>query len=161
MDSNRYRLVSVWQLPAPRHGVYQALRDVPEYPLWWPQVREVRRLDDRTGRLRIRSALPYQLLVTVRERRQDEAAGVLEAELAGDLVGWSRWTVDPDGPAASRAVFEQEVRPGKPLMRWLALPGRPLFLANHALMMRAGERGLRRRLLGSPAAASVSSGSGP
>ncbi|TQF03092.1 polyketide cyclase [Kitasatospora acidiphila] len=160
MDLNRYRLVSVWLLPAPPREVYRALRDVPQYPHWWPQVREVRRLDDHTGRLRIRSLLPYQLLLTVRERHQDEAGGVLEASLDGDLVGWSRWTVGADGPSASRAVFEQDVRPGKPLMRRLALPGRPLFLLNHAAMMRAGERGLRRRLLGSPDG-SVSSGTGP
>ncbi|MDH6141099.1 MULTISPECIES: SRPBCC family protein [Kitasatospora] len=160
MDLNRYRLVSVWLLPAPPREVYRALRDVPLYPQWWPQVREVRRLDDHTGRLRIRSVLPYQLLVTVRERRQDEAGGVLEASLDGDLVGWSRWTVGADGPSGGRAVFEQDVRPGKPLMRRLALPGRPLFLVNHAAMMRAGERGLRRRLLGSPDG-SVSYGTGP
>jgi hypothetical protein len=146
VDPNRYRLTSVWRLPAPPRVVYRMLREVPEYPLWWPQVREVRRLDEHTGQLRIRSALPYQLLLTVRELRQDEVAGVLEAELSGDLTGWSRWTVGADGPTGSRAVFEEEVRPGKPLMRRLALPGRPLFLVNHALMMRAGERGLRRRL---------------
>ncbi|MFE9422034.1 SRPBCC family protein [Kitasatospora sp. NPDC006697] len=149
MDPNRYHLVSVWRLPAPPAAVYRALRDVPDYPLWWPQVREVRELPDGTGQLLIRSVLPYSLLFTAWPRRQDEAALVLEAGLAGDLAGWSRWTVEPDHPDGSRAVFEQEVRPGKPLMRRLALPGRPLFLANHAVMMRAGERGLRRRLLGS------------
>ncbi|PYC73959.1 polyketide cyclase [Streptomyces tateyamensis] len=155
MEFNHYRLTSTWRLPAPPGPVYRALRDVPAYPHWWPQVRQVVRLDERTGRVRIRSALPYQLLVTAHERRQDpprasargySRAGVLEAELAGDLVGWSRWTVGPDGAAGSLAVFEEDVRPGKALMRRLALPGRPLFLINHALMMRSGERGLRARL---------------
>ncbi|GAA1958965.1 SRPBCC family protein [Kitasatospora viridis] len=150
MDPNRYHLLSTWRLPAPPGAVYRALRDVPDYPLWWPQVREVHRLDDDAGRLRVRSLLPYSLRFTARELRQDEAAGVLEAELSGDLAGWSRWSVDADGPGRSRAVFEEEVRPGKRLMRLLALPGRPLFLANHAVMMRAGERGLRRRLSGEP-----------
>ncbi|WP_035841907.1 SRPBCC family protein [Kitasatospora azatica] len=145
-DFNHYHLVSSWRLPAPPAAVYHALREVEEYPRWWPQVRQVERLDDSSGRVRIRSVLPYELVLIARERRQDEAAGVLEAELTGDLAGWSRWTVSPDGPGASRAVFEEEVRPGKPLMRRLALPGRPLFLVNHALMMRAGERGLRRLL---------------
>ncbi|MYS07554.1 polyketide cyclase [Streptomyces sp. SID6041] len=32
------------------------------------------------------------------------------------------------------------------LLRALAVPGRPLFRANHALMMRAGRRGIAARL---------------
>lgn len=149
MDSNHYHLTSAWRLAAPPRVVYRALREVEQYPHWWPQVRQVRRLDDRSGELRIRSALPYSLVLTAHERRQDEAAGVLEADLLGDLAGWSRWTispVDPGHPDRSLAVFEEDVRPGKALMRRLALPARPLFLANHALMMRAGERGLKRYL---------------
>lgn len=127
------------------------LREVEHYPRWWPQVREVRQLDADSGRLRIRSVLPYELLLTATARREEAApggrGGVLEAALAGDLAGWSRWTVRPDGPGAALAVFEEDVRGGRPLMRLLALPARPLFLANHALMMRAGHRGLRRYLL--------------
>ncbi|MCX4746230.1 SRPBCC family protein [Kitasatospora sp. NBC_01287] len=154
MESNRYHLTSNWQLPAPPRTVYRALRDVEHYPRWWREVREVSRLDDRTGRLRIRSVLPYELLLTARERRQDEhpagRGGVLEAELTGDLVGWSRWTVAPDGARGSLAVFEEEVSGGATLMRLFARPGRPFFLANHALMMRSGLRGLRRHLAARP-----------
>ncbi len=163
MDPNHYHLTSVWRLPVPPAAVYRALRDVEHYPLWWPQVRRVSRVDDQCGELLIRSVLPYHLALTAHERRQDEAAGLLEAELTGDLNGWSRWTVGPDGAGddndrpGCRAVFEEEVRPGKPLMRRLALPARPLFLANHALMMRAGERGLRTYLAG-PRAATGASG---
>ncbi|MFI5533193.1 SRPBCC family protein [Kitasatospora sp. NPDC051853] len=145
MDANHYRLTSAWALPAAPARVYAALRDVEHYPDWWPQIRTVRRLDDHTGELLIRSVLPYSLLLTAREQLQDEAAGLLAAELTGDLVGWSRWTVRPDGPG-TRAVFEEEVRPAKPLMRRLAPVARPLFLANHAAMMRAGHRGLLRHL---------------
>ncbi len=36
----------------------------------------------------------------------------------------------------------------KPLLRRLAVPGRPLFRANHRLMMRAGRRGLAAHLDG-------------
>jgi uncharacterized protein YndB with AHSA1/START domain len=149
VEFNRYHLISTWRLAAPPGAVYQALRDVDRYPHWWPQVRQVHRLDEKAGRLRIRSVLPYDLVMTARDRYQDEAAGVLEAELAGDQAGWSRWTVSPAG-AGSRAVFEEEVRPGKAVMRRLALPARPLFLANHAVMMRAGERGLRHYLAAGP-----------
>ncbi|MEY9944029.1 SRPBCC family protein [Kitasatospora sp. GAS1066B] len=154
MDFNQYHLTTSWRLPAPPDAVFRALRDVEGYPRWWPQVRQVQRLDGSSGRLRIRSVLPYELVLTARERRQEERGagqgGVLEAELTGDLAGWSRWTVTSDGPGASLAVFEEQVRGGKPLMRLLALPGRPVFLANHALMMRSGRRGLRRHLSAGP-----------
>jgi hypothetical protein len=43
-------------------------------------------------------------------------------------------------------LFEQEVTVRKPLMRRLALPCRPLFRANHALMMRACRHGLLAHL---------------
>ncbi|MER5865407.1 SRPBCC family protein [Kitasatospora sp. NPDC002040] len=148
MDANLYHLVSTWLLPVPPAPVYSALRDVERYPQWWPQVRSVRRLTDRSGELVIRSVLPYRLRLTATEQEQDPVALTLAAGLTGDLVGWSRWTVHPDGAAGSRAVFEEEVRPAKPLMRRLAPVARPLFLANHAAMMRGGHRGLLRHLTG-------------
>ncbi|MFJ9518808.1 SRPBCC family protein [Kitasatospora sp. NPDC101801] len=148
MDANHYLLTSVWRFPAePPRVVHRLLGDVERYPQWWPQVRSVRRLTDHSGELVIRSVLPYGLLLTITEREQDEALFTLTADLTGDLVGWSRWTVHPEG-TGSRAVFEEEVRPAKQLMRRLAPVARPLFLANHAAMMRAGHRGLRRLLAG-------------
>ncbi|MEL5953788.1 SRPBCC family protein [Streptomyces sp. CLV115] len=141
MDWSHYRFVSVWDLPAPPGAVYEILERAEDYPRWWPQVREVTPVDGTTGTTRIRSLLPYDLVMTVRERRRDPRAGVIEATLSGDLDGWIRWTVGPhDG--GSRAVYEQEVEVRRRLMRLLAVPGRPVFRANHALMMRAGRRGL-------------------
>ncbi|MGW2034436.1 SRPBCC family protein [Streptomyces spinosus] len=145
MEWNHYRFLSVWPLPAPPATVYAALERAEDYPRWWPQVRAVTRLDDGTGVITIRSALPYALTSTVRETRRDPAAGVLEVTLSGDIDGWARWTVTPGGPGAL-ARYDQEVRVRKPLLRRLAVPGRPLFRLNHRLMMRAGRRGLLRHL---------------
>lgn len=97
--------------------------------------------------MRIRSFLPYDLVMTVRESRRDPAAGVLEVTLDGDLDGWARWTVTAHG-AGTRATYEQEVEVRRTMMRLLAVPGRAVFRANHALMMRAGRRGLVARLEG-------------
>lgn len=145
MDWSHYRFVSIWDLPAPPDAVYEILERAEDYPRWWPQVREVTSVDATTGTTRIRSLLPYDLVLTVRERRRDPRARVIEATLGGDLDGWIRWTVGPhDG--GSRAVYEQEVEVRRRLMRLLAVPGRPVFRANHALMMRAGRRGLAARL---------------
>ncbi|WP_432012739.1 SRPBCC family protein [Streptomyces cucumeris] len=145
MDWCRYRFHSRWDLDAPPADVFAVLADGDRYPRWWPQVREARRIDGRTGTARFRSLIPYDLEVTVREARQDAAAGVLEIMFSGDLDGWARWTVTArDG--GTRALFEQEVVARKPLLRRFALPGRPVFRLNHALMMRAGCRGLRAHL---------------
>ncbi|MFD8536751.1 SRPBCC family protein [Streptomyces rubrogriseus] len=147
MDWNHYRFRSRWPLPAPAPDVYRALERIEDYPRWWPQVREVTRLDDTSGLLRFRSLLPYDLTATVRERRRDPAEGVLEVAMSGDMEGWARWTVAPRG-SATLVRYDQEVVVRKPLLRRLAVPGRPLFRANHRLMMRAGRRGLAAHLAG-------------
>ncbi|MEU2879157.1 SRPBCC family protein [Streptomyces sp. NPDC007070] len=145
MDWTHYRFRARWTLSAPPTAVYDALERVEDYPRWWPQVREVRRADADTAALRIRSLLPYDLCFTARETRRDPAAGVLEAAMTGDLDGWARWTLTPHG-ADTLARYDQVVDVNKPLLRRLAVPGRPVFRLNHRLMMRAGRRGLATRL---------------
>lgn len=145
MDRNHYRFRSVWELDAAPDVVFGVLERAGEYPDWWPQVREVTPVDERGGTARFRSVIPYDLHVRARESRNDPRARVLEIEMTGDLEGWARWTLSArDG--GTRAVYEQEVDVNKPLLRRLAVAGRPFFLANHALMMRAGRRGLRKVL---------------
>lgn len=145
MDLHRYRFRSLWPLSAPPAAVYAELERVEDYPRWWPQVREVERVDGATAVLRIRSLLPYDLTVTVREARRDPRAGVLETTMTGDLDGWARWSVTAHGSGAL-ARYDQLVDVNKPLLRRLAVPGRPVFRLNHRLMMRAGRRGLALRL---------------
>ncbi|MFD4377532.1 SRPBCC family protein [Streptomyces sp. NPDC058486] len=145
MDWCRYRFRSVWRLDAPPERVYAALARAEDYPLWWPQVRAVVPHDDTTGTARFRSLLPYDIEVTAHAVRHARDARVLEARLHGDLEGWVRWTLTPDG-TGTQALYEQEVVVRARLLRLLAVPGRPLFRANHALMMRGGRRGLAAHL---------------
>ncbi|MFE6411754.1 SRPBCC family protein [Streptomyces sp. NPDC057837] len=145
MDWNHYRFRSLWPLPVPPAAVYEVLERPEDYPRWWRQVREVTRLDGTTGVIRIRSVLPYDMTFTAREVRRDPATGVLEIAVSGDIEGWARWTVTPRG-TGSLARYDQVVSVGKPLLRRFAVPGRPVFRANHALMMRSGRRGLLRHL---------------
>ncbi|GGS03002.1 polyketide cyclase [Streptomyces aureoverticillatus] len=141
MDWCHYRFRSVWNLPAAPEAVFAVLEQAQDYPRWWPQVRAVTPLGERDGTARLRSLLPYDLLITAEERRHDPDRGILEIAMTGDLEGWARWTLTAT-EGGTRARFDQEVDVRKPLMRRLAVPGRPLFLLNHALMMRAGRRGL-------------------
>ncbi|MET7985249.1 MULTISPECIES: SRPBCC family protein [unclassified Streptomyces] len=145
MDWTHYRFRTVWELPAPPADVYPLLEQAETYPRWWPQVREVTPVDEHTGVIRIRSVLPYDITITARAARRDPRAGVLEMRMSGDLDGWARWTLTAAGPG-TLARYDQEVQVTTPLLRRLAVPGRPFFRANHALMMRAGRRGLRAHL---------------
>ncbi|MFI2201284.1 SRPBCC family protein [Streptomyces sp. NPDC020192] len=145
MDWNHYRFLSLWSLPAPPAAVYAALERPEDYPRWWPQVRAVTRLDGGTGVITIRSVLPYAMTITAHETRHDPAAGILQIAVSGDIEGWARWTVTAHG-SGTLARYEQVVDVRKPLLRLLAVPGRPVFRLNHRLMMAAGRRGLERYL---------------
>jgi hypothetical protein len=145
---NRYRFRSDWWDPSPPPAVYAVLARGEDYPRWWPQIREAVPTGPGTGRCRFRSVLPFELSVTVRAGRDDPDAGVLQAELTGDLVGWVRWTLSPAARGGTRVTYEQDTELRhpllrRPLLRRLAWAARPVLRANHALMMRAGRRGLR------------------
>nr|WP_234320177.1 SRPBCC family protein [Streptomyces sp. SBT349] len=129
-------------MAAPPEKVFGVLVCPDDYPRWWPQVREVTRTGPDAGVCRFRSVLPFELRVGVTEARRDEEARVLDLALTGDLDGRLRWTVTPRGPGA-RVAWEQDTALRKPVLRRLTRPLGPLFAANHALMMRAGLRGLR------------------
>ena len=143
--SPAYRFDNVWNVRAPREKVYAALADIEGYGRWWPQVREINRIDADSGRVRIRSLLPYTLDLVLTRDAQDEAHGILRVLVAGDLQGWCAWQVTSDG-TGTRAVFSQEVEVTSPMLRRAPFAIRPLLRGNHAHMMRSGEQGLRRYL---------------
>lgn len=145
MDWTRYRFRSLWPLPAPPAAVYAALERIEDYPRWWRQVREVTRIDGTTGVVRVRSLLPYDLVLTAREARRDREAGILEVVTTGDLDGWARWALTARG-TGTLVRYDQMAVVRKPLLRAFAVPGRPIFRLNHRLMMRAGRRGLAAHL---------------
>ncbi|MBY8850156.1 SRPBCC family protein [Saccharothrix longispora] len=147
MGLNHYRFRSTWWLDEPPALVHGVLADLAGYPRWWREVRGGRRVDDDTAELRLRSVLPYELVVVLRRDVDDPAAGVLRAVLSGDMDGTATWRVAPEG-GGTRLVYEQEVVVRRRLLRLLAPVARPLLVANHALMMRSGLRGLRARLAG-------------
>jgi hypothetical protein len=144
---NRYRFRAAWDVAAEPSLVYAILCYVADYPEWWPEVKELRALDDRRVVVRVRSVLPYELALVVERKREDPAEGLLEVFLHGDVEGVARWKLSPSA-AGTRVVFEEEAELRKRSMRYLAPVARPAFLANHALMMRSAEKGLRAFLAG-------------
>jgi len=147
MRSSRYEFRSTWHLPAAPADVFAVLERVPDYPLWWPQVRSVTPRGDAAYELVCRSSLPYELRFTIMQSVRNPDDRVLEASMTGDLEGFSRWSIGVDSGGAV-ATFEEDVAANKALLRRLEPIARPAFRSNHSKMMRDGERGLRTFLAG-------------
>jgi len=140
-----YSFRSEWELDAPRAKVFEVLRKGENYERWWPQVKRSARLSDGRYELVARSFLPYELRMVLTESVIDEGTGVLEANLEGDLEGFSRWTLT-EREGKTIALFEEEVVTHKRSLNILSPLVKPLLRYNHTVMMRQGERGLRRYL---------------
>jgi hypothetical protein len=144
-DAGHYVFRTEWRIDAAPDAVYAALADVAGYPAWWHEVRETVELGPESGRIRCRSLLPYDLTMVLTRELVDADARVLRARLEGDLNGTSQWHVTPNGHG-SVAVFDEDVRVGKAMVRAAGRLARPVLTFNHDRMMRSGERGLRRHL---------------
>lgn len=137
-----------WTVPADPSATFAALADLAHYPRWWPQVRAVASISADDAHVLIRSAAPVTLELDMHREVVDERSGVLATVLDGDLVGWARFTLHPDGPGRTRARYDQEVILAKAPLSHAPAFLHPLMRLNHAWMMRSGERGLARALRG-------------
>ncbi|MBA3629959.1 MAG: polyketide cyclase [Actinobacteria bacterium] len=151
MNLNHYEFHSAWSIDAVPGELFDALNDVMRYPLWWPEIKEVVDLGGEGHLIVARSLLPYNLRFESRPGVVDREAGILETIMTGDLEGYSRWKLSPEG-IGTRVVFEERVDANKKLLRRLALVGRPLFIANHSLMMHRARRGMTVYMAGWSAA---------
>lgn len=140
-----YTFRTTWRVDASVRDAFTALADIEGYPRWWPEIKEVRPVEETRVDLRIRAALPYSLHVRLHKEIEDERTGTLRTSLSGDLEGWSSWSIEAFGTGCILR-FEEKVVTTKPIMNALTPIARPLFRLNHFLMMRHGERGLRRVL---------------
>jgi hypothetical protein len=142
VSGNRYRFRSVWRLPVPADEVFDVVTDPGTYPLWWPDIHGVGRVDDNTAEVVCRSVLPYSLVFRLHRAEQDPKLGRLVVGMTGDLEGFCRSTLVQRRRSVSLEIT-QEVVVNKALLRLLAPVARPVFRANHAAMMWRGQRGLR------------------
>jgi membrane-associated phospholipid phosphatase len=150
-ELNHYRFRSTWTVDQPPEAVYPVLEALEGYPAWWPEVKSVTPSAEKVPCLEVRALLPYSLTFSVENDGKDGGLGVLEAEMEGDLRGTSKWTVAQHA-GGSRLVFDEDVVVGKRSLRLLAPIARLAFRANHSLMMRHGQKGLRAYLRGRTAA---------
>ncbi|MBK1788540.1 SRPBCC family protein [Prauserella cavernicola] len=145
MPLTRYRFRSAWLLGAPAPRVFAELVDLANYPVWWPDVRSVSRVDERTAELVCRASLPFALRLRMTRVEQDERAGRLGVALTGDLEGSLTGHVQPCADGTWLEIA-QHVVVRKRLLRVLSPVAHPVFRVNHAAMMRRGLHGLRARL---------------
>ncbi len=144
---NHYVFQSVWHVDASPSDLMAVLQDLGSYPAWWPEIREVRPRGDNRFEVVARSLLPYELRFVSEAAPDVPQPGVIDARLSGDLVGTVRWTITSES-SGCRLVYDQEVDTNKRLLDVTAPVARPAFKANHAVMMRHGQAGLRRFLAG-------------
>lgn len=147
----KFVLLSRWKLAAPPEVVWELLRSPEEWPQWWPYVRSVTLVrpgteDDLGARRRFvwGSLLGYGLaldITTTRVLRHRELEGVA----GGDLDGVGTWELAP-WAAGTRVGYRWEVDLRKRWMRLAAPLLAPVFAWNHHAVMRAGARGMARRL---------------
>ncbi len=142
-----YVFRTVWHVQAPLTDLMPVLEDLGSYPAWWPEIREVRPLGENRFEVVARSLLPYDLRFVSQAAPTEPGPGVIYATLSGDMEGTVRWDVEAvDG--GCRLLYDQEVTTHKRLLNVTSPVARPAFKANHALMMRHGEAGLRTFMAG-------------
>ncbi|MCA1655978.1 MAG: polyketide cyclase [Pseudonocardiaceae bacterium] len=143
MSLHDYSFRHIWLIRAATARVFTALVDLTSYPAWWPDIRTVTRVDDDTAEVTCRALLPYSLTIRMHRTEQDERAGRMRVDMTGDLEGYVQGVVAEHRTAGALLTISQRVVLTKPLLRALAPVARPLFHANHAVMMRRGQRGFR------------------
>jgi len=142
-----YSFRTIWRVDASPEHVWAEIERVMagESAGWWPAFRVERPAPLERGAalgVVVRAPFGYRLrivltLTDVEPRRS------IAARSAGDLEGGGGIEITPEGGgSAMRFVWDVAVR-----KRWMRVASpilRPVFALAHGLVMRAGERGLRR-----------------
>ena len=151
-----YAFVTHWHIAAPVERVWDAIYDFKRWPSWWRGVVSV--VETKPGDAQgiggegiytWRSALPYTLMFTVRTVRVETHAA-LGAVVAGDLEGTGLWRFEAE-PGGTHVRYDWNVRTTQRWIQRLEPIARPLFIWNHDVIMRWGEEGLRRYVVGAGA----------
>jgi hypothetical protein len=163
-----YSFVTIWRLEAPIDRVHDAIADSLRWPEWWTTVKAVEEIapgDPATGignirRYTFKGSLPYSLVFDL-EVTKVERPGTLAGRASGELAGTGVWTLTEDPGGVTIARYDWNVQTTRWWMNLLAPLARPLFKANHDLVMNAGAKGICPLLGGvNGTCAWVSDGSG-
>ncbi|QEW02997.1 hypothetical protein [Microbacterium lushaniae] len=151
MRARRYDFTSRWRVAAEAPLCWAAAERMlrPGAATWWPGVRVAdapsRMAPGERITLVVRSPFGYRLrvhltLVDVSPGRR------LVVRSGGDLAGAGTVDLIPVGAAATEITLRWQVSTRRWWMNATATVLHPAFVAAHAVVMRTGERGLRREV---------------
>jgi hypothetical protein len=148
---SQYTFVTHWKFNAPVEKVWNEIRDMDSWPLWWKYVKKVELI--RSGdandigsvrRIYWSTALPYKLSFDLELLSIDQHKRI-EGKAFGDLAGLGIWTFETKGDL-TLVRYDWIVSTTKKWMNIFAPVARPLFSWNHDKVMQAGYDGLMTRL---------------
>ena len=146
-----YAFLTAWRVAAPREAVFEVLHESERWPEWWDGLERVMKIEDgdQEGRGSLglytwRSVMRYRVEFEMRITRVERPYR-MDGEAEGELAGIGSWRLYEDGEATA-VLFEWQVHTTRWWMNALAPIARPVFRWNHDRLMRAGGRGLARRL---------------
>lgn len=146
-----YRFLTQWKLDAPIEKVFAAIQDTAKWSTWWENIESVEVIEKgdpsgigRVERFTFRTELPYKLKFEAKVSRF-EPPYVLEGQAHGELEGLGRWTLARQ-EYGTLVNYLWNVRTTRWWMNLLAPLARPLFVRNHAAVMRNGGRALAKYL---------------
>lgn len=152
MTARLYTFCSIWKLPASKQEVWHALTEQPfNWQDWWPELNDVhdmklaKGLTGTTFSCTWQAPMGYRLKsdVTIGTIVNDEKV-ILHSE--GDVRGSVTCQLS-EVAGQTNIRIDWQVMTTKAWMNYLAPLLKPLFVYNHHVVMRSGERGLRNYLL--------------
>ncbi len=151
-----YQFVTIWQFQAPLERVWQEINAMSRWPAWWPYVANVDLLQrgdaNELGSIRRitwKTALPYTLTFDS-ELTHETYLQRMEGRAFGELEGKGIWTFSEEN-GITTVRYDWQVSTTKVWMKLLAPIARPIFEWNHDKLMKAGYKGLNKRLTEVPA----------
>jgi hypothetical protein len=138
-----------WDFAPPPDALWSTLSHTDEYPGWWSWLREFDAEglhDGAIARCVIRAPLPYALRFTVHVA-QAVKPELVDTVIHGDLEGPARLEIAPSADGGSRARLTWSLHLRDPVLRRIAVVGRPAMSWAHDRIVAVGLREFERRAL--------------
>ena len=138
-----------WNFAVPPDELWATLSRTDEYPDWWSWLRafDGGGLEKgATARCVIRAPLPYALRFTVHVHEAVKPE-LVDTVIQGDLEGPARLEIAPSGPGGSTARLTWKLELRDPVLRRLAVVGRPAMSWAHDRVVASGLRQFEQRAL--------------
>lgn len=136
-ESAAFHFETTWWVPAEEERTWEVLSDISSWSAWWPGMSRSHRIGERAC-LVVRSPLGYSLRFTLELVHADAPRGA-RFMVHGDLRGVGSFTSTPEGDWTRVQIMWCVVT-----RRRLVGLLRPIARWAHAVVMNAGQRGLRR-----------------